>query len=125
MTQDSKAARLLLHQRELPDGRLEHTWLEVDEGVLYLRLDDADPREVPSAVLEGVMKRYGKPLADDIVVSGPALTLEGERRLQLFRHRAFYDVIAKDYLVYASPGREPVAELAASVTAALTYLLKR
>ena len=57
--------------------------------------------------------------------TGPVLVLEGGASVQLFRHRAFYDVIAKDYLVYTAPGSEPVAELAASVTAALDYLLKR
>jgi hypothetical protein len=117
--------RLLLHERVLPSGALEHTWLEVDEGVLSLRLDEADPKEVPLAVLEAVMNRYGKPLADEIAVTGPTLALAGGGSLLLFRHRALYDVIAKDYLVYAAPGREPVAELAASVTAALSYLLKR
>lgn len=118
-------ARLLLHERVLSDGSLEHTWIEVDEGVLYLRLDEGDRKEIPLAVLEAVMSRYGKPLADEIVVTGPSLAFEGERTLRLFRHLALYDVIAKDYLVYAAPGQEPVAELAASVTAALGYLLKR
>jgi len=122
MSQDT---RLLLHERALTDGSLEHTWLEVEEGVLYLRPGEADRREVPLPVLEAVMKRYGKPLADEIVLSGPLLALEGGGSLQLFRHRAFYDVIAKDYLVFTAPGSEPVAELAASVTAALDYLLKR
>jgi len=122
MSQDT---RLLVHERALSDGSLEHTWLEVDEGVLYLRFDEANRKEVPLPVLEAVMKRYGKPLADEIAVTGPALALGGGGSVQLFRHRAFYDVIAKDYLLYTAPGSEPVAELAASVTAALDYLLKR
>ena len=121
----SEGPRLLIHERVLPDGAFEHTWLEVDEGVLYLRLDAGDGKEVSVAVLEAVMRRYGKPLAEEIALKGPVLALQGGGSLQLFRHRALYDVIAKDYLVYATPGREPVAELAASVTAALSYLLKR
>jgi hypothetical protein len=125
MTSVRPPPRLLLHERTLPGGSLEHTWLEVEQSVLYLRLDDGDRKEVPLAVLEAVMNRYGKPLADEIVVTGTTLALEGGPSLQLFRHRALYDVIAKDYLVYAAPGREPVAELAAAVTAALSYLLKR
>jgi hypothetical protein len=122
MSQDT---RLLLHERVLPDGSLERTWLEVDRGVLYLRFDDSDPKQVPLAMLEAVMKRYGKPLAEEIVVTGPTLALDGGTSLRLFRHLALYDVIAKDYLVYEIPGQEPIAELAASVTAALSYLLKR
>jgi hypothetical protein len=70
------------------------------------------------------MKRYGKALADDIVVSGPTLELEGGRRVSLLRHRARYDVIAKDFLVYEAPNREPVAELATSVSAALAHLAR-
>jgi hypothetical protein len=116
---------LLLHERTLPDGTIEHTWLEVRRGSLSMRIDDGDPHEVPLAVLEAVMQRYAKPLADEITIAGPSLALDGGRSLRLFRHRALYDVIAKDYLVYEAPGQEAVAELAASVTAAISYLLKR
>jgi hypothetical protein len=119
------APALLLHERSLADGTIERTWLEVRNGTLSLRVDDEDIVEVPPAVIEAVMKRYGKPLADDLVLNGPSLALGDGRSVQLFRHRAIYDVIAKDYLVYTAPDREPVAELAASVTAALGYLLKR
>jgi hypothetical protein len=119
------APALLLHERSLPDGRVERTWLEVRNGVLSMRIDDGHAREVPPSVLEAVMKRYGKPLADDVVVTGPRVTLGDGRSVQLFRHRALYDVIAKDYLVYVASDQEPLAELAASVTAALSYLLKR
>jgi len=77
------------------------------------------------AVLDAVMKRYGKALAPDVVVSGPTLALEGGRTLSSLRHRARYDVIARDFLVYSAPGSEPFAELASSIAAALSFLASR
>ena len=116
--------RLLIHEQVRADGDVERTWLEVVDGELVLRFDEATTAAVEIRVLEAVMRRYGKPLADDIVVSGTRLELDGGRTLGLVRHRGRYDVIAKDFLVYGAPGQEPVAELATSVTAALTFLLR-
>lgn len=120
----SSAARLLVHERALAGGGTERTWLELADGKLFLRCEGRAPASVELHLLDAVMKRYGKPLADDIVDSGPALELEGGRTLSLLRHRARYDVIAKDFLVYRTVDQEPVAELAASVTAALAYLVR-
>jgi hypothetical protein len=121
---DSAPARLIIHERVLGDGAFERTWLEVAGGRLVLGSDGARAT-VELAVLDAVMKRYGRPLADDVIVTGPTLELGGGQTLSLLRHRARYDVIARDFLVYQVPGHEPVAELAASVTAALTYLVFR
>jgi len=148
---DSATARLIIHECALGDGAFERTWLEVAGGRLVLGCDglvsgrsgspsadeasDADHADadmshsgaraiVEPGVLDAVMKRYGRPLADDVIVTGPTLELGGGQTLSLLRHRARYDVIARDFLVYRVPGREPVAELAASVTAALTYLVR-
>ena len=114
---------MLIHERISVDGAAERTWLARVDGALVLRIDPAVLVEVDMSVLDAVMKRYAKPLADDVVAAGPTLELEGGKTLCLFRHRARYDVIARDFLVYAAPGEEPVAELAVSVTAALVYLL--
>ena len=80
--------------------------------------------EVPIAILDGVMRRYGKPVADDVPLEGPRLEVAG-RVLSLLRYRPRYDVIARDYLVYAVGNEAPIAELATSVTGALAYLLCR
>jgi hypothetical protein len=116
--------RLLIDERARSDGELERTWLELADGKLALRFDEAIVAIVEERALEAVMKRYGKALADDIVVSGPTLELEGGRRISLLRHRARYDVVAKDFLVYEAPDRAPVAELATSVSAALAHLAR-
>ena len=118
------SARLLLHERTLPDGALEKTWLEVDEGSLFFHVEGSPKTEVPLAVLDGVMQRYGRPLADDVPLEGPRLDVAG-RALSVLRYRPRYDVIARDYLVYAAGEQTPVAELATAVTGALAYLLRR
>ncbi len=114
--------RLLVHEQARGNGGTARTWLEIVDGALVLRLDDASAAVVELSVLEAVMRRYGKPLAPEVVVSGPTLALGGGRTLSSLRHRARYDVIARDFLVYQAPGFEPIGELAASITAALSYL---
>jgi hypothetical protein len=116
------SARLLLHERTLPDGALEKTWLEVEHGSLFLRVEGAAKTEVPPAILDGVMQRYGRPLADDVPVDGPRLEVAG-RSLSVLRYRPRYDVIARDYLVYARGDETPIAELATAIMAPLAYLL--
>jgi hypothetical protein len=114
--------RLLLHERILSDGACEKTWLEVDAGTLFFHVEGQPTAKLPHRMLEVVMRRYGKPLADDVALDGPRLDIEG-RVLSILRYRPRYDVIAKDYFVYAPAGEAPVAELATAVTAALAYLL--
>jgi hypothetical protein len=118
------SARLLLHERTRPDGALEKTWLEVKEGVLVFHVEGASKTEVPIALLDAVMHRYGRPLAEDVPLDGPRLEVAG-RALSVLRYRPRYDVIARDYLVYAAADKPPMAELATAVTAALAYLLER
>jgi hypothetical protein len=117
--------RLVIDERVRPDGKSSRTWLELAAGKLALGFDETQVAIVEVGALAAVMRRYGKPLADDIVVSGPTLELAGGAKLSLLRHRARYDVIAKDFLVYEAPGQEPVAELATSVSAALSHLAGR
>jgi hypothetical protein len=118
----SDERRLVLHETVLPDGASEKTWLEVVDGALVMGVEGGFEVEVPLPIFEAVMQRYGKPLAEGIDPIGPTLELLGGQVLSLFRHRARYDVIAKDFLVYRAPGREPLAELATSVSGALAYL---
>jgi hypothetical protein len=115
--------QLLLHERTLPDGALEKTWLEVDGDCLFLGGEGTPKTEVPIAFLDGVMQRYGRPLADDVTVEGPRLEVAG-RTLAVLRYRPRYDVIARDYFVYAVGEQPPVAELATAVSGALAYLLR-
>ena len=70
------------------------------------------------------MQRYGRPLADGIELDGTRLELGGGSALFLLRHLAKYDVIARDFVVWTSPGREPLAELAVAISGALAHLAK-
>jgi hypothetical protein len=121
----SQAGSLLIHERISTDGAAERTWLELNDAGLFLRIEPALSAKVELPILQAVMCRYGKPLADDVVATGPTLQWHDGRRLCLFRHRARYDVIARDFLAYSAPGEETLVELAASVTAALLYLVGR
>lgn len=78
---------------------------------------------LPVAAVETVMRRYGRPLAEDIVADGPALELGGGRVLQHLRYRSPVDASARDYLVWRAPGEEPLAALSNGVAAALRHLV--
>src|SRR5689334_17163507 len=116
--------QLLLHERTRDDGALERTWLETDGGDLLFHVEGEPTAIVPVAFLDGVMKRYGKPLDDEVELTGSRLEVR-DRKLAILRYRPRYDVIAKDYFVYAIGNETPLVELATSVSAALTYLVRR
>jgi hypothetical protein len=115
---------LILHERTREDGSLERTFLETDGDALYLHLAEETKAIVPLAFLDGVMRRYGKPLEDGVPLPEPRLRV-GDRTIGMLRYRPRYDVIAKDYVVYAVGDDTPLVELATSVSAALAYLLRR
>ena len=117
-------ARLLLHERALADDTVARTWLEVDGDHLVIYADGESKEEVPLQVLDVVMRRYGKPLDDGVTVEGPHLVV-ANRTISMLRYRPRYDVIAKDYVVYAVAGEAPLAELATGVAGALAFLLRR
>jgi hypothetical protein len=113
---------LLLHERLTPAGALERLYLRRDDDRLELVVDGHPIGAVPREALVAVMERYGRPLADDVVVDGAAYDLGDACSLQTFRHRAVFDVLPKDFVLLRRPGREPLAELATAVTAALSRL---
>src|SRR5206468_2393417 len=74
--------------------------------------------------IEAVMNRYAKALDDGIALDGPSLDLGDERRLIMLRHRARYDVIARDFLVFVAPNAEPRAALSTAIAAPLVHLAR-
>jgi hypothetical protein len=115
---------LTIHEWLKDDGSTETVALGEDDGVLLLRIGQEPPVSLPILALERVMERYGKPLAEGIPLEGPRLDLGDGRALHRIRHRARYDVIARDFLVWAVPSREPLVELAVAVSGALVHLAK-
>ena len=59
-----------------------------------------------------------------VALDGPKIDLGGGRTLQRIRHLARYDVIARDFLVWCAPGREPLVELAVTISGALEHLAR-
>lgn len=115
---------LTIDERIGEDGAGVTTTLDVACGHIRLAVGGILLGELPDGAIDIVMDRYGKPLAEGIVLDGPWLDLAEGKTLRLLRHRARYDVIARDFLVLERPGAETLAELATSVAAALTHLAR-
>jgi hypothetical protein len=114
---------LRIHEWLTEDGSREAVELGEEDGALIVREGGADVA-LPMAALERVMERYGKPLADGIPLSGPKLDLGDVGTLYCIRHLARYDIIARDFVVWAPKGGEPLAELARAVSGALVHLAR-
>lgn len=119
------SARITLHEHTGEQGELVRTALVAEDGALSLVIGE-EILPLPDGALAAVMKRFGKPLEDG--TEAPAeetLVLGEESSLVRFRFLRRYDVIARDYLVYRSPGAEPLCEMATSVAGALEHLGRR
>jgi hypothetical protein len=108
-------------ERTLQDGSIAPITVSVADDTLSLRIGDQLLGELPLQTLFVVMDRYAKSLDGSVQVPA-GLDLGGGASLSMLRHLARYDVIARDWLVLARPGREPIAELAVSILAALEHL---
>ena len=74
--------------------------------------------------IDRVMTRYGRPLEPDIILDGASLVC-GKYQLRRLRYHAVVDAEARDYLVWHRPDGESLACIAATVAAALRYLVLR
>lgn len=114
---------LKIHEWISETGARETLDVSAEDGALVVHVAGVAAR-LPMLVLERVMERYGKPLEDGIALDGPGsarIDLGGGSVLHRIRHRGYYDVIARDFVVWTSEGREPLAELATGVSAALAH----
>jgi hypothetical protein len=95
-----------------------------DGGALAIVIDD-ESRPLPERALDAVMERYGAPFdASERVAAVGELELEDGARVRHVRHLARFDVIARDYLLYERPGRDPLCALATTVAGALDYVAR-
>jgi hypothetical protein len=121
---------LKIHESTASDGSLATVSLSVERGSVLLIEASADGSHdrvdpLPDGALEAVMSRFGNALDPAVRISRvAALELGNERLLRHVRHLARFDVIARDYLVYESPGSEPICALATTVAAALGHLAR-
>jgi hypothetical protein len=113
-----------IHETVRADGTLVPVLLRHADGALFITTDDGELALVDGA-LEAVMKRFGGPLETSEPLALIAeLELGDGAVLRHVRHRARYDVIARDFLVYAKPGEDALCALAITVCAALTHLAR-
>jgi hypothetical protein len=121
---NSALSVLLLDERITPDGAHARTWATSDGERLQIRDDDGWSGELSLIAVDQVMYRYGRPLDDTIALEGDSL-LCGACTLRRLRHHAVVDVEGRDYLVWQRAGDAPMVCLAATVTAALRFLVAR
>jgi hypothetical protein len=113
---------LKIHETTSASGALSGVCLQTSNGALAL-VTDAGTFPLPEGALDAVMLRYGAPLDPASQLVPVAILPLGEgRALRHVRHLATYDVIARDYLVYDAPGKEPLCALATTVAGALDHL---
>jgi hypothetical protein len=113
---------LKIHEFIAPDGALSSVWLRHENDALVLVGDDGE-LPLPAGSLKAVMLRYGAPFDAEAESQRCAeLALGGGATLTHVRHLAGYDVVAKDYLVYAEPELPPVCVMATNVAGALRHL---
>jgi hypothetical protein len=113
---------LKIHETTTATGALASVFLKIRDGDLAIVNDDGT-FALPHGSLGAVMTRFGAPLdpASQLTVVA-TLELGSGGTLRHVRHLATYDVIARDYLVYDAPGREPLCALATTVAGALDHL---
>ncbi len=119
--------RLKIHEVTRDDGGLSPVHLVVaGDGAMSLASDDdREASALPEGALEAVMRRYGAPLEDGAkTTTVAAIDLRDGRSLRHVRHLARFDVIARDYLVYEAPDREPLCAMATTVAGALDHLAR-
>jgi hypothetical protein len=113
-----------IHEFTLENGSLAPVDLAIHRGALFLTRENVT-RAIPAGALAAIMKRYGAPLDEGAKFREvDALELGPGERLRHIRHVDFYDVIARDYLVYEAPGREPTCAMATTVAGALEHLAR-
>lgn len=120
----TRSAVLLLDERIKADGTHARTWAASTVDHLQITEDDGPTRELSLVAVDRVMCRYGRPLDPGIALEGESLVCGGFR-LRRLRYHAVVDAEGRDYLVWERPDGEPLACVAAMVTAALRYLTLR
>jgi hypothetical protein len=113
---------LKIHESTTARGEIACVFLRVDGDSLAI-VSEEGTFALPGAAIDHVMARFGAPLDPrEPLAEIATLDLGAGRSLRHVRHLARYDVIARDYVVYGAPGREPLCALATTVAGALEHL---
>lgn len=107
------------------DGRHELTALAPRGGEFALLVDGVERGRLTALAVVVVLRRYGRALDPSVAAdldAAPALALDATRTLRRLHWRAAVDADARDWLVLAEPGSEPLAAISPTVGAALRHL---
>lgn len=115
---------LLLDERIRSDGSHARTWATCEGDRVRIVDDEGAVGELSVTAVDQVMRRYGRPLDPSIALEGDSLTC-GTCMLRRLRHHAQVDAEGRDYLVWERSDDEPLVCVAATVTAALRFLVAR
>jgi hypothetical protein len=115
---------LKIHESTDASGELAPILLARDGDALAI-VSHGVTRVLPQGALEAVMQRFGAPLEpSERLTTIDTLAFGDGRSLRHVRHLARFDVIARDYVVYETPGGEPLCALATTVAGALEHLAR-
>lgn len=106
---------------EFTDDETRFVKLVCIDGHLQLRKEKAYAWRLPQSYLEAVMQRYARPLSDVGRVTAH-LRLSDTSIVGHMLYLPRFEVVPKDYLVWAKEGQEPLAELCALLLPPLLHL---
>lgn len=113
---------MLLYETLGHEGQPRQLFLESSEGGLTLHSSDGLRAAVPARVIIAVLRRYGRPVDENVDTRGEELALTDVATLRRFRFRAGVDAIGRDYLGLFESGQDPIVALATTVAGALEHL---
>lgn len=113
---------LLLHEWFDAAGARRIATLRVDGPEVVYVGEEGEALPLPKGAIVKVFERYGRPLAPAVSGAAPQVVLPEGGRLVALRHRARFDVLARDFLVLYRDGEPPLCELATGIAAALAHL---
>lgn len=114
----------MIHETILASGEPRRVHLARGGEGEPLLVTDEGRLALPAGALGAVMRRFGAPLEEREALALVGELALGDEHLRHVRHRARYDVIARDYIVYEAPGRPPQCALATTVAGALEHLAR-
>jgi hypothetical protein len=109
---------------EMKGAERTFTWIGRRNELLSLWDDETPALPLTDSMIEAVMKRYARPLAALGALSG-VLRLDSGSVLAHMLYLPRFEVVPKDYLVWAEKGQEPRGELCAHLLPPLLHLARR
>jgi len=120
LSNSSEVSELIVGE-EFTDDEQRFIKLAQTEDGLELRKDKTNSLALPLPFLKAVMQRYARPLSD-VGRLKTHLRLSDQGVLAHMHYLPRFEVVPKDYLVWAQDGQEPIGELCAMLLPPLCHL---